>query len=319
MRPVTDRYPEIEPYDHGMLDVGGGNLVYWEVCGNPAGKPAVLLHGGPGAGFEAGSRRNLDPAAYRMVLFDQRNCGRSTPSAADPATDLSANTTATLIADIESLREHLDIDRWLVLGASWGTTLGLAYAQAHPDRVTELVLNAVTTTTHREVAWITRDMGRIWPEAWARFQDGVPAAERDGNLAAAYSRLLESPDPAIRERAARDWCAWEDVHVSLGTGWMPYRRFQDPVFRMTFARLVTRYWSNAAFLDDGQLLRDVGRLAGIPAVLIAGRQDVSGPVDIAWHLHDAWPASELVVIEDGGHGTGGMGALVAATNRFARA
>jgi proline iminopeptidase len=301
-----------------MLDVGGGDLVYWEVCGNPEGKPAVLLHGGPGAGFEAGSRRNLDPAAYRMVLFDQRNCGRSTPSAADPATDLSANTTATLIADIESLREHLDIDRWLVLGASWGTTLGLAYAQAHPERVTELVLNAVTTTTHREVAWITRDMGRIWPEAWARFRNGVPEAERDGNLAAAYSRLLESADPVVRAQAARDWCAWEDVHVSLGTGWMPYPPFQDPAFRMTFARLVTRYWANAAFLDDGQLLRDVDRLAGIPAVLIAGRQDVSGPVDIAWNLHRAWPGSELVVIEDGGHGTGSMGAVVAATDRFAR-
>ena len=313
---VADRYPEIEHYDSGMLDVGDGNLVYWETCGNPHGKPAVLLHGGPGAGFQPGSRRNLDPSAYRIVLFDQRNCGRSTPSAADPDTDLSGNTTAALIGDMEALRRHLGIERWLVLGASWGTTLALAYAQAHPDRVTEMVLNAVCTTTHREVAWNTRDMGRIWPEAWARFRDGVPEGERDGDLAAAYHRLLESPEAVVRERAARDWCAWEDVLVSLGTGWQPYPRFQDPEFRMTFARLVTRYWANAAFLADGQLLRDVGRLAHIPAVLIAGRQDVSGPVDIAWHLHRAWPASELVVIEDGGHGTGSMGALVTATDGF---
>ncbi|MGZ4648794.1 MAG: prolyl aminopeptidase [Blastococcus sp.] len=313
---MVDRYPEIEPYDSGMLDVGAGNLVYWEVCGNPQGKPAVLLHGGPGAGFTAGSRRNLDPSVYRIVLFDQRNCGRSIPSAADPDTDLSANTTAALIGDMEALRRHLGIERWLLLGASWGTTLALAYAQAHPGRVTEMVFNAVCTTTSREVAWITRDMGRIWPEAWARFRDGVPEDERDGDLAAAYNRLLESPDAAVRERAARDWCAWEDVHVSLGTGWQPYPRFQEPEFRMTFARLVTHYWANAAFLEDGQLLRDVERIAAIPAVLIAGRQDVSGPVDIAWQLHRAWPASELVVIEDGGHGTGSMGALVAATDGF---
>jgi proline iminopeptidase len=318
MHVVDDRFPEIEPYEHGMLDVGDGNLVYWEVSGNPRGKPAVVLHGGPGAGCSAGPRRDFDPAVYRIVLFDQRNCGRSTPSAADPATDLSGNTTAALIADLEALRVHLGVDRWLVLGTSWGTTLALAYAEAHPDRVSEMVLVAVGTTTHREVEWITRDMGRIWPEAWARFRDGVPEDQREGNLAAAYHRLLESPDPAVREAAARDWCAWEDVHVSLDPAWAPSPRFRDPEFRATFARLVTRYWAAAAFLPDGQLLREVGRLAGIPAVLITGRRDVSGPVDIAWNLHRAWPGSELVVIEEGGHGTGAMEHVLGAVARFGR-
>jgi proline iminopeptidase len=261
--------------------------------------------------------RLLDPAVHRTVVVHQRNCGRSTPSAAAVDTDLSANTTAALVADMEQVREHLGIDRWLVFGASWGTTLGLAYAQAHPDRVTAMVLLAVTTTTAREIGWITRDMGRIWPEAWERFRAGVPEADRDGDLAAAYARLLSSRDPAVREQAARDWCAWEDVHVSLDPAWQPNPSYQDPVFRLEFARLVTHYWSNAGFLPDGQLLRDVDRIATIPAVLIGGRQDVSGPVDVAWQLHRRWPASELVVVEHGGHGTGAGDALDGAFSRFA--
>src|SRR4051812_42364483 len=202
-----------------MLEVGDGNRVYWEVCGDPHGRPAVVLHGGPGAGMAPGLRGLFDQAVYRVVSFDQRNCGRSTPSAADPATDLSANTTGALVQDIERLREHLGVDQWLVFGVSWGTTLALAYAQQHPDRVAQLLLLAVTTTTCREVEWITREMGRIWPEAWARFRNGVPDGEREGDLATAYHRLLESADAAVREAAARDWCAWEDVHVSLAPGW----------------------------------------------------------------------------------------------------
>ena len=180
-----------------------------------------------------------------------------------------------------------------------------------------MVLLAVCTTTAREVEWITRDMGRIWPEAWDRFRSGVPEADRDGNLAAAYARLLASPDAAVREQAARDWCAWEDVHVSLDPAWQPNPRFEEPVFRMEFARLVTHYWSNAGFLPDGQLERDVVRLAGIPAVLVTGRQDVSGPPDVAWRLHRAWPGSELVIQEQGGHGTGAGDALDEAFARFA--
>ncbi|RKF24932.1 prolyl aminopeptidase [Micromonospora globbae] len=312
-------YAPAEPYAHGLLDVGDGQLVYWETCGNPDGTPAVVLHGGPGSGATAGWRRYFDPARYRVVLFDQRGCGRSLPHAADPAVDLSVNTTGHLVADIERLREHLGVDRWLVLGASWGSTLGLAYAQRHPDRVSALVLFSVVTTTRREVEWITRDMGRIFPAEWARFRDGVPPTDRDGNLAAAYARLLADPDPAVRERAARDWCAWDDTHVRTVPGAGPDPRFADPRFRMLSARLVTHYWSNAAFLPDGQLLRDAGRLAGIPGVLLHGRLDVSSPPDIPWQLAQAWPDARLELVETAGHGAGGgIGErVVAALDEFA--
>jgi proline iminopeptidase len=270
MRTVPGPYPQTPPRDSGLLDVGGGDAVYWEVRGDPGGRPAVVVHGGPGAPSR-GMHRLLDPAVYRTVVVHQRNCGNSTPSAAEPTTDLSGNTTAALVADMEAVREHLSIDRWLVFGASWGATLGLAYAQTHPERVAAMVLLAVGTTTAREVEWITRDMGRIWPEAWERFSSGVPEGERNGNLAAAYGRLLASGNSAVREQAARDWCAWEDVHVSLDPEWQPNPRFEEPVFRMEFARLVTHYWADAAFLPDGQLERDVDRLADIPAVLVTGR------------------------------------------------
>ena len=312
-------YPAIEPLEQGRLDVGDGHRLYWEVCGNPAGKPAVVLHGGPGSGCSPGLRRWFDPACYRIVLFDQRNCGRSTPSAGEPQVDLSSNTTAHLVADIERLRAHLGIDRWLVWGGSWGVTLALAYAESHPGRVSELVLGAVTSGTRRETDWITRDMGRIFPEEWARFAEVVPPADRDGNLAAAYGRLLRDPDPGLRERAALAWCRWEDTHVSLLTG--PGRDLQarDPAFRLCFARLVTHYWGNDCFLPDGLLLREAGRLAGIPGVMVHGRSDVSSPLDTAWRLAQAWPEAELVVIEGAGHFSGGgmTEALVAATDRFA--
>ncbi|MGK5740566.1 prolyl aminopeptidase [Micromonospora sp. URMC 103] len=295
-------YPPTQPYAHGLLDVGDGQLVYWETCGNPDGKPAVVLHGGPGSGATEGWRRYFDPARYRVVLFDQRGCGRSRPHAADLAVDLSVNTTAHLVADIERLREHLGVDRWLVLGASWGSTLGLAYAQRHPDHVSELVLFSVVTTTHREVEWITRDMGRVFPAEWARFRDGVPPADRDGNLADAYARLLADPDPAVRERAARDWVAWDDTHVRTVPGWRPDARFDDARFRMLSARLVTHYWRHAGFLPDGQLLREAGRLAGLPGVLVHGRLDISSPPDIPWRLAQEWPDARLELVETAGHG-----------------
>ncbi|MEU4678707.1 prolyl aminopeptidase [Micromonospora sp. NPDC023737] len=312
-------YPPVEPYAHGLLDVGDGQHVYWETCGNPDGKPAVVLHGGPGSGATPGWRRYFDPAHYRMVLFDQRGCGRSRPNAADPDVDLTVNTTGHLIADIERLREHLDVDRWLVLGASWGSTLGLAYAQRHPERVSELVLFSVVTTSRHEVEWITREMGRIFPAEWARFRDGVPPADRDGDLAGAYARLLADPDPAVRERAAHDWCAWDDTHVRTVPGWRPDTRFEDPEFRMLSARLVTHYWSNAAFLPDGQLLRDAHRLAGVPGVLLHGRLDISSPPVIAWQLAQAWPDARLELVEAAGHGAGrGIGErVVAALDDFA--
>ncbi|WP_200214415.1 prolyl aminopeptidase [Micromonospora coerulea] len=311
-------YPPIEPYDHGLLDVGDGQRVYWETCGNPAGRPALVVHGGPGSGATAGWRRLFDPAAYRIVLFDQRGCGRSTPHASDPAVDLSVNTTPHLLADMELLRRHLGIDRWLLHGASWGSSLALAYAQHHPDRVTALALFSVVANTRREIEWVTRDMGRIFPAEWARFRDGVPEADRDGDLSAAYARLLADPDPQVRDRAARDWCAWEDVHVSLAGGHQPSPRFADPVFRMGFARLVTHYFANGGFMPDGSLLRDAGKLAGIPGVLVQGRLDVSGPPDIAWQLTRAWPDARLQIVESGGHGTGhGMTeTVVAALDEF---
>jgi len=313
-------YPEIEPHDRGMLAAGDGNLVYWEVCGRPDGKPAVVLHGGPGSGCSPGFRRYFDPEAYRVVLFDQRGCGRSRPHAADPAVDLSSNTTAHLVADVERLRTHLGVERWLVAGGSWGTTLGLAYAERYPERVSELVLWSVVTTSRREVRWVTRDAGRYFPERWERFRAGVPEADRDGDLVAAYRRLLHDPSPAVRERAARDWCDWEDAHVAVRADHRHDTRYDDPVFRMAFARLVTHYWHHAAWLEDGALLAGAGRLAGIPGVLVHGRIDLSGPLDVAWHLARAWPGSELVVVEEAGHGAGEPGmreAVVAAIDRFA--
>jgi proline iminopeptidase len=314
-------YPPIEPYAQGRLDVGDGQRIHWETCGNPDGKPALVVHGGPGSGAGPSWRRLFDPAAYRIVLFDQRGCGRSTPHASDPAVDLSVNTTAHLLADMERLRVHLGVDRWLLCGASWGSSLSLAYAQRHPERVTALVLFSVVANTRREINWVTRDMGRIFPQEWARFRDGVPPAERDDDLSAAYARLVNHPDPAVRERAEIDWCDWEDVHVSLAGGFKPDPRYADPVFRAALVRIVTHYWSNLGFMPDGQLLHDAGKLAGIPGVLVQGRLDVSGPPDIAWQLTRAWPDARLEIVESGGHGSGhGVGErVVAALDAFARA
>lgn len=310
-------YAEIEPYAHGMLDVGDGNRVYWEVCGNPRGKPALVLHGGPGAGCTAGMRRFFDPGAYRVVLVDQRGCGRSTPHAADPGTRLDTNTTDHLVADLELLREHLGIGRWLVFGASWGSVLGLVYAQRYPHRVSEMVLMALATGRRAETDLLTRGLGAVFPQAWARFRNGVPAAERDGDLAAAYGRLLDDPDPAVRERAARDWCAWEDAIVPTASG--PGLSEEDPAFRMAFARLTTRYWSHGAWLEEGAVLRQAGALADVPGILIQGRLDLSNLLGTPWELAHAWPGSELVLVDEGGHGYGGglSAALVAATDRCA--
>lgn len=295
-----------------MLAVTDGNLLYWEAIGNPAGTPAVYLHGGPGSGATAGTRRYFDPDSYRAVLFDQRGCGRSRPLADNPDVDLATNTTGHLVADIEALRELLGIDRWVVFGVSWGVTLALVYAQAHPDRVSAAVLAAVTSGTRIETEWITRHIGRVFPTEWEAFAGHVPAQERDGDLAAAYARLLASPDPAVRDAAASAWCTWEDTHVSLMPGWTPNPRYEDPTFRSVFARIVTHYWSHGCFLADGQALAGMPRLADIPAVLIHGRYDVSGPSDVALRLHRAWPGSRLVMLDDAGHGGGGFTAGITA-------
>jgi proline iminopeptidase len=314
---TDDRYPGIEPYDHGMLDVGDGNLVYWETCGNSSGKPAIVLHGGPGSGCTTNMRRYFDPAAYRIVLFDQRNCGRSRPHASDPAVSLAANTTPHLIADIERLRSHLGIDRWLVYGGSFGCVLALAYAQRHTDRVSELVLTGAATGRQCEVDLLTRGLGGIFPADWAKYRDAVPPAERDGDLPAAYSRLLSHADPAVRAKAASDWCAWEEAMLPT-SGHNP--RYDDPVFRQAFARLVTHYWSNGHFLSyDGVLLNEAGRLAGVPGVLIQGNLDLINLLGTPWHLTTAWPGSELVLIDDAGHGGNAalFSAIVSATDRYA--
>lgn len=316
---MSGQFPPIEPYNSGMLDVGDGHQIYWECCGNPAGKPALYLHGGPGSGCSTGQRRFFDPNLYRAVLFDQRGSGRSRPLASELGIDLSTNTTAHLLADIEALREMQRVDRWTILGLSWGTTLGLAYAQAHPHRVNALVLGFVGTTSRREVQWITEDVGRIFPQEWHRFAHAVTDDLRHQRLVDAYAIMLADPDPTIHAHAAREWCMWEDAHVSLTPGHTANPRYQDPEFRLRFARLVTHYWRNAAFLEEEQLIRDAAKLNGIPGVLIHGRYDVSGPLMTAWQLSQRWTTSRLHILDDAGHGGGNdfMPLVVGALNKFA--
>lgn len=298
-------YPPIEPREQGMLDVGDGNLVYWETCGSSKGKPALVVHGGPGSGCTPGHRQYFDPSRYRVVLFDQRGCGRSTPPASDPTTDLRHNTTANLVADMERLREHLDIKRWLLSGTSWGSTLLLAYAERHPERVSEIVISAVTTTRRSEIDWLYRGLARFFPAEWRRFQAGVPKADRDGDLLSAYSRLLADPDPEVRVQAAREWHAWEDATISLECDRSAPTYSDRPLEAMlSRARICAHYFSNGAFLDEGVLLRDAGKLSGIPGVLLHGRLDLGSPIDTAWELAQAWPDAELVVFNDSGHGGG---------------
>jgi len=309
-------FPRIEPQQSGLLDLGSGQRIYWEVCGNPDGKPAVVLHGGPGSGCTEGARRVFDPAAYRIVLFDQRGAGRSLPRVG-PFTDLSANTTSHLLADMDTLREFLGIERWVVRGVSWGVTLGLVYAQAHADRVVAMVLSSVAMTRPKDIHWLYHEVGRFYPEAWHRFRRGVPEAERD-DLVGAYHRLLhDQSELKVRERAAKDWCAWEDAASPMPDG-APNPRYDDPAFRMSFARTVTHYFHHQAWLAESQILNDAGRLAGIPGVLIHGRSDLGGPLDVAWELAQVWPDAELQVVDTGHTGGDAMtAATVEATNRFA--
>jgi proline iminopeptidase len=312
-------YPLVEPYAQGFLDVGDGNRIHWETSGNPEGKPAVWVHGGPGSGARPSARRRFDPEAYRIVLFDQRGCGESRPHAADPAVGLEHNTTHHLVADMERLREHLGIERWLLHGGSWGSTLILAYAERHPERVSEIVISGVTMTRPEEIDWLYHGVGRLLPGPWEAFRDGVPEAERGGDLVGAYHRLVNSPDEAVRVKAARDWCAWEDAviaHEALGHPGAYGSRVGDA--RMAFVRICAHYFAHRAWLDDGRLLRDAHRLAGIPGVLIHGRLDLSGPLKTAWELARAWPDAELKVIDDSGHtGSEAMAdAVVEALARF---
>ncbi len=293
----------LDPYDHGMLDVGAGNLVYWEVAGDPAGKPAAIVHGGPG-GYSPALSRYFDPDRYRVVTFDQRGCGRSTPHASDPATDLGPNTTGHLIADMERLREHLGIERWLLFGGSWGSTLILAYAQRYPHRVSEVVISGVTTSRWAEIEWLYRGVGRFFPAEWERFRDGVPPDDRGDlrHILSAYSRLLDDPDPAVRTRAATDWATWEDAVVGAEPNGTPHAYSdQPPADLMAMVRICAHYFSHGMWLDDEVLLRGAHRLRGIPGVLLHGRLDLSSPLDTAHHLVRAWPGARLVVVDDAGH------------------
>ncbi|GHH83727.1 proline iminopeptidase [Streptomyces sulfonofaciens] len=299
---MVDLYPPTSPYDHGWLDAGDGNRIYYEQLGNPGGKPALHVHGGPGSGAPRRPTRAWDPERYRVIRFDQRNCGRSTPHACDPAADMSLNTTQHLIADMERLREHLGVEKWLLNGASWGTTLILAYAQQHPDRVSEIVIQSVMTSTRAELDWLYRGAGRFHPEAWDRFRDGVPEHERDGDLLAAYARLMENPDRAVREKAAADWLAWEDAVVSGEPNGVPGMYSAREVdARIAFVRICAHVFGNGAWLEENQLLRNAHRLAGIPAVLVHGRHDMGCPVQTVWELAKVWPKARLHIIEDSGH------------------
>jgi len=317
---VDRLYPIIDPYDHGMLDAGDGNHLYWETCGNSRGKPALVIHGGPGSGCTPWHRRLFNPSTYRVVLLDQRNCGRSHPHASKPETDLARNQTANLIADIERLRERLDIERWLLLGGSWGSTLALVYAETYPQRVAEMILWGVTTGRHKEFDWWFRGgAAPLFPQQWERLRAGVAFVNRDAEVPQAYNDLLHDRDPAIRYRAALEWCRWESTTLSWPPSHKLSARFTDPDFRMSFARIVTHYVCHNAWLTDGILLRDAGRLSSIAGVLISGRFDLQAPVAWAWHLSRAWPNAELVIVNDAGHDASSSitQQLIRATDKFA--
>ncbi|MBN8740195.1 MAG: prolyl aminopeptidase [Lysobacterales bacterium 69-70] len=308
-------YPEIEPFDSGRLQVSDLHSVYYEQCGNPQGKPVVFLHGGPGAGCNANARRFFDPRHYRVVLFDQRGCGRSTPHA-----ELRDNTTWHLVADIERLREHLGIDRWQVFGGSWGSTLALAYAQTHPQRVSELVLRGIFMLRRWELEWFyQRGCDAIFPDVWEAYLAAIPEVER-GDLMSAYYRRLTSSDAAVRTAAARAWSTWEGATSFL---------YQDPAhiaatgedqFALAFARIECHYFVHGGFFEhDDQLLRNASRLRGIPAVIVQGRYDVVCPARSAWDLHRAWPEADLRIVADAGHSAMEPGItheLIEATDRF---
>lgn len=310
-------YPAIEPYRTGWLDTGDGHAVYYERSGRPGGKPAVFLHGGPGGGFSPNHRRLFDPDVYDVLLFDQRGCGRSTPYAS-----LENNTTGHLVADIERLRALVGADRWLVFGGSWGSTLALAYAQAHPERVSELVLRGVYLLTRAELDWYYRfGVSEIFPDKWDRFLAPIPAGER-GDLIGAYRRILTGDDATARLEAARAWAAWEGETVTLLPDPDTYGPFHDPDYALAFARIENHFFHHAAWLEEGQLLRDADRLRAIPGVIVHGRYDMPCPARSAFALHRAWPEAAFHLIEGAGHAysePGILDRLIRATDRFGAA
>ncbi|MGO4610165.1 prolyl aminopeptidase [Variovorax sp. 2RAF20] len=315
MPDLRQPYPPIEPYETGTLDVGDGHLIRYERVGTPGAKPAVFLHGGPGGGISPEHRRLFDPARYDLMLFDQRGCGQSQPHAG-----LEANTTWHLVADIERLRERVGADRWLVFGGSWGSTLALAYAQKHSERVSELVLRGIYTVTRAELQWYYQfGVSEMFPDKWQKFQAPIPEAER-GDMIAAYRKRLTSDDPVARIEAARAWSVWEGETITLLPNPALAETHADDHFALAFARLENHYFVHDAWLEDGQLLRDAHKLHGIPGVIVHGRYDMPCPARYAWALHKAWPEAEFHLIEGAGHAysePGILDQLLRATDSFA--
>ncbi len=308
-------YPEIEAFDSGMLKVSELHTLYYEQSGNPDGKPVVFLHGGPGGGTNDKCRRFFDPQAYRIILFDQRGCGKSTPHA-----ELADNTTWDLVADIERLREHLGIERWQVFGGSWGSTLALAYAETHPDRVSELVLRGIFMLRRQELEWFYQNgCDMLWPDAWETYLAAIPEVER-GDLMSAYYRRLTSDDETVRMAAARAWAVWEAGRSFLLPDQDYIDRAEGDHFAAAFARIECHYFVHGGFFEhDDQLLRNAARLKDIPAVIVQGRYDVVCPMRSAWDLHRVWPQADLRVVADAGHSAfeaGIVHALIEATDRF---
>jgi proline iminopeptidase len=309
-------YPAIEPYTSGYLCVSAEHEIYFEECGNPKGKPAVFVHGGPGAGCDVRARRFFDPDSYRIILFDQRGCGRSRPHAS-----LVDNTTWHLVADMEQLRTRLAIDQWLVFGGSWGSTLALAYAQAHPERVSELVLRGIFMLSDFELRWFYEAGGAsaLFPDRWQDYVAAIPPRERD-NMVQAYYKRLTSKDRATRVKAARAWSIWEAATSYLHINEESVHRWGEEDFAIAVARIECHYFVNRGFLDsEDQLLRNVARIRHIPAVIVQGRYDVVCPMQTAWALHQAWPEADFRIVPDAGHSAfepGNAHELVSATDGF---
>jgi proline iminopeptidase len=308
-------YEPIEPYEVGRLQVSPIHNLYYEQCGNPEGQPVVFLHGGPGGGVVPDYRRYFDPAAYRIVLFDQRGSGQSTPHA-----NLEDNTTWHLVADIEQLREHLGIESWMVFGGSWGSTLALAYAQTHPERVRSLVLRGIFLCRPKEIQWFYQEgASALFPDVWEQYLNVIPENER-GDMLSAYHRRLTSDDEAVRVEAARAWSVWEGSTSKLFPDPDLIAHFDDPEFAIAFARIECHFFMNNAFFEtDNYLIENVGKIRHIPGVIVQGRYDVVCPMMSAWALHRAWPEADLRVVPDAGHSAtepGIISALVDATDRF---
>jgi proline iminopeptidase len=315
MAELRSLYPPIEPYRTGMLEVGDGHSLYWELCGNPDGVPAVFLHGGPGAGCSTDHRRLFDPERYNILLFDQRGCGRSTPHAS-----LQANTTWHLVADIERLRELVGVDAWLVFGGSWGSTLALAYAETHPDRTSALVLRGIFTFREEELIWFYQHgASMLFPDKWEEFLAPVSEGER-ADLMTAYHRRLTGPDPAVQLAAAKAWSGWEGATITLLPDEKTLATHTADNFAIAIARIENHYMVHRGWLEEGQLIRDVGKIRHIPGVIVQGRYDACTPAVTAWDLHRAWPEAELHIIPDAGHAynqPGILDRLIRATDRFA--